>query len=85
MKAVSIIRNRGQLTIPDAIRKKVPWVSPSSAVTLSIVKADEIIIRPHRTYGKGENIWVLVKQARAIKGKGQESAVRFLEKDRHSH
>jgi len=85
MKAVSIIRNRGQLTIPDAIRKKVSWVSPSSAVTLSVVKADEIVIKPHRVYGEEKNIWTLVKQARAIKGKGQESAVQFLEKDRRSH
>ncbi len=85
MKVVSIIRNRGQLTIPDSIRKKIDWVSPMSAVTISVVKADEIIIKPHRAKENWQKIWSLIKRARAIKGKGKKSTVEFIQKDRRSH
>lgn len=47
-QGTAIIRNRGQLTIPDSIRKKVNWTTPSSAVDISIGQSDEIIIRPHK-------------------------------------
>ena len=47
MKTVSIIRGRGQLTIPDSIRKVIHWVSPMSVVSISVVKPDEIVIKPH--------------------------------------
>jgi len=85
MKSVVVIRERGQLTIPDTIRKAVSWVTPMSAVTISVMKPDEIIIKPHQSRVDADKIWTLVQRSRAIKGKGKGSAVEFLEKDRHSH
>lgn len=87
MKTVSIIRDRGQLTIPDSIRKLLTWVTPMSAVSISVVKPDEIVIKPHQQYVDWDKIWRLVKASRAIKGKSKEieSTVEFLDKDRHSH
>ena len=86
MKAVSIIRNRGQLTIPDSIRRFVPWVNPVSAVTISVTKPDEILIKPHKTYVDWDKIWAGIKKSRALKGKGESvSAVEFLDQDRKSH
>lgn len=86
MKAVSIIRERGQLTIPDNIRKVVNWVSPLSAVSISVVKPDEIVIKPHTKLIDKDQVWENVRKARAIKGKGSTtSAVEFLIKDRQSH
>lgn len=86
MKTVSIIRDRGQLTIPDSIRKAINWLNPMSAVTISVVKPDEIIIRPHAKVIDKDQIWENVRKARAIKGKGSTmSAVEFLMKDRQSH
>ena len=86
MKTV-IIRGRGQLTIPDSIRKLVTWATPMSAVSISVVKPDEIVIKTHQQYVDWDKIWSLVKASRAIKGKskGIESTAEFLEKDRHSH
>ncbi len=85
MKVVSIIRERGQLTIPDDIRRMVNWVTPMSAVFISVVKPDEIVIKPHQAQVDWDKIWELIRKSRAIKGKGKGSAVEFLQKDRSSH
>lgn len=85
MKTVSIIRDRGQLTIPDSIRKMLKWLNPMSAVTISVIKPDEIVIKPHQQYVDWNKIWNNIKKARAIKGRGNQSAAEFLEKDRRSH
>ncbi len=86
MKTISIIRERGQLTIPDSIRRLVHWVTPSSAVSISVIKPDEIVIRPHQSQVNWDEIWEGIKQARSIKGRGKAiSAVEFLQKDRRSH
>ncbi len=85
MKAVSIVRDRGQLTIPDSIRQIVDWVTPMSAVTISVIKPDEIIITPHQKQVNWDQIWENIRKSRAIKGKGNISTAEFLEQDRNSH
>ena len=85
MKTISIIRDRGQLTIPDSIRKLVGWASPMSAVTISVLKPDEIVIKPHQKQVNWDTIWENIRKARAIKGKGNISAAQFLEQDRNLH
>lgn len=86
MKAVSIVRDRGQLTIPDSIRKLVNWVSPLSAVSISVVKPDEIVIRPHQ-YKKEidwDKLWEQIKRVRAFKGKGRGNLSTFIIEDRET-
>lgn len=86
MKAISIIRGRGQLTIPDSIRKTVKWAGPMSAVSITVVKPNQIIIQPQHAYIDWDDIWAGIKHARAISGKSRAiSAVEFLQKDRASH
>lgn len=86
LQTTSIIRDRGQLTIPDSIRRILSWVTPMSAVTVSVVKPDEIVIKPHQTRVDWDKIWVGIRKARAMKGKGKTlSAAEFLNKDRKSH
>ncbi|MEX0621835.1 MAG: hypothetical protein WD187_02495 [Candidatus Woykebacteria bacterium] len=84
-KNVVIVRNRGQITIPDSIRKTVEWVNPMSAVSISVVKPDEIVMKPHKTPENWDEIWKKIEASRAISGRGNESATEFLEKDRRSH
>lgn len=81
---ISIIRSRGQLTIPDSIRALRSWANPDSVVTVTSNQPDEIIIRPHKKYD-WDKIWELIKRSRAIKGNGRGSAAQFIEKDRQSH
>lgn len=85
MNTVSIIRDRGQLTIPDSVRKLVGWITPMSAVIISVVKPDEIVIKPHQKNINWDEIWENIKKARSMKGKGTQSAAEFLEQDRRSH
>lgn len=86
MKTVSIIRNRGQLTIPDSIRKKVNWVDTMSVVSISLVKPNEIVIQPHDTAVNWQDVWDGISNARSISG-GRDSlnTAEFLESDRNSH
>lgn len=85
MKTVSIVRERGQLTIPDSIRQMVNWITPLSAVTISVIKPDEIIIKPHIQQVNRDQIWENIRKSRAISGKGKISASEFLKVDRSSH
>lgn len=84
MRTVSIIRNRGQLTIPDSIRKVVGWVNPLSAVSISMVHPDEIIIRPHHAQKEidWDKLWKQIKRVRSFKGKGRGNLSAFIAEDR---
>lgn len=81
-----IIRERGQLTIPDSIRKMVDWINPSSAVSISVSKPDEIVIKPHRHMDKVDWNRLLrdIKKLNAYPVKGTMSE--FIAWDReHGH
>lgn len=82
MKTVSIIRNRGQLTIPDSIRKVIPWVTPLSPVTISVTKPDEIVVRPHQKQVDWDKLWKQIRRVRAFKGKGRGNLSAFIVEDR---
>lgn len=84
-QTVGIIRDRGQLTIPDSIRDLVPWATPSSAVSISVIGSDEIRIKPHQKQYDWDKIWKGIKKSRAIHGKGRMSASQILMIDRQSH
>ena len=86
MKAVGIVRDRGQLTIPDSIRKLVNWVTPLSAVSISVIKPDEIVIRPHgyQREVNWEMLWKQIKRVRAFKGSGRGDLSTFITEDRES-
>jgi bifunctional DNA-binding transcriptional regulator/antitoxin component of YhaV-PrlF toxin-antitoxin module len=89
IQAVGIIRQRGQFTIPDKIRDRLDWLTPSSTVTITSQKPDEIVIKPYIGAKKGidwNKIWEGIRRARAIKGKGETiTTAEFLQKDRRSH
>ena len=85
MKTI-IIRDRGQITIPDSIRKLVTWIAPMSAVSISVVKPDEIVIRPHQ-HKKNvdwDSLWRQIKKVRAFKGKGRGNLSGFITEDREA-
>lgn len=83
---VSIVRERGQVTIPDSIRKIAKWISPSAVITISLEKPDKISIEPHVTKEEmhWDKIWDAVHLARSFKGKhGHLSSL--IAKDRQDH
>lgn len=85
LQKVSIVRNRGQLTIPEQIRRAAKWLEADSAVSISMAKANEIVIKPQKKVFDKKEILKKVKKAQAIKGRGTISAAEFLEIDRASH
>lgn len=85
MNRISIIRNRGQLTIPYCIRKKVSWVDTMSVVSVTLVNPNEIVIQPHNTAVNWLDVWEGIRNARSISGGGDSlNAAEFLESDRRA-
>ena len=88
VQVVGIIRNRGQLTIPDKIRETFRWLTPSSTVTITSQKPDEIVIRPYTQSEKKidwDKIWKQIKRVRAFKGEGRGNLSQFIAQDRETH
>ncbi len=83
-----MIRQRGQLTIPDEIRELHPWLAPNSVVTISPVSAEAVVVKPFNDRADQKvdwkKIWDGIRLARSFKGKrGNLSS--FVVKDRESH
>lgn len=84
---ISIIRQRGQLTIPDSIRGTTDWVMPGSVVTITRIKANEIVIKPHLAESGSVNwdkLWRNIELSRSHKGKFAGNLSRFIAEDRAS-
>lgn len=84
----SVIRNRGQLTIPDKIRESYDWISPDSVVTIISDNPNEIIIKPHGSDVKKEidwdKLWRDIQRVRSYKGKGRGNLSKFIAEDRQT-
>ncbi len=88
LQTTAIIRDRGQLTIPELMRGKSRWIGPGSVVTLVQVKADEIVIKPYNPAKEvdWDALWKRIKRVRSFKGRGESiSLSEFIVKDRESH
>ena len=86
VQGTAIIRERGQLTIPEKIRQVLKWSSPNSVVSLTATSRDELVIRPFE--GKKQtdwsNIWINIDLSRSYVGKrGNLSG--FTASDRENH
>lgn len=88
IQSQAIIRQRGQLTIPDELREKIRWLSEGSAIKIFASSEDEVKIVPYQKEGRGvidwKRIWDKISLVRTFRGeKGNLS--RFIVQDRHSH
>lgn len=90
LETVAVIRQRGQLTIPDEIREGYPWLESRSVVTVTPQSAEEIVIRPFKATGWGktdwDKIWREINKVRSFKGRGRVGSLsEFLVRDRETH
>lgn len=46
-KHVTILRDRGQLTIPDSVRKSHPWLQKDQPISLITESPDSITLKPY--------------------------------------
>lgn len=87
IQTTSFIRQRGQLTVPEVIRKDTSWVSDGSPVSISRAKDDEIIIRPYspKKTLSWEQLYKQMKRVRSFKGKGEHGSLsELIVKDRET-
>lgn len=79
------IRSRGQITIPEKLRKYFEWLNPGSAVVVTH-EEDEIRIKPltSKENINWNKIWDLIAVARSFKGK-KGNLSEFVSMDRQNH
>lgn len=84
IRKIAIVRERGQLTMPDQIRRLAQWTRTSSAVVFLMDKSDEIKIIPHESIRKveWEKLRSSIESVREIKGKGKFSNSEYIRKNR---
>jgi bifunctional DNA-binding transcriptional regulator/antitoxin component of YhaV-PrlF toxin-antitoxin module len=82
----AVIRERGQLTIPEKIREVRSWASPVSVVTITSTKPNEIVIQPYSPQKAVDwnRIWENIAKSRSFKGKKVKLS-EFIIKDRSRH
>jgi bifunctional DNA-binding transcriptional regulator/antitoxin component of YhaV-PrlF toxin-antitoxin module len=85
-QGTAIMRDRGQLTIPEKIRQLIHWSSPNSVVTVTANTKDELIIRPFKeqTQVDWETVWLKIGLSRSFSGENGNLSD-FILRDREAH
>lgn len=86
IQTTGIIRQRGQITLPDDIRDKVDWATVGSVITIKTTKADEIVIQPYSSQNEvdWDKLWRDIERVRSYKGKYHGSLSKFVAQDREN-
>lgn len=82
----AIIRDRGQLTIPEKIRIALKWSFPNSVVSLVTTSGNALLIKPFEVKDQTDwaDIWMNIELCRSYKGdRGNLSG--FIIADREVH
>lgn len=85
MKKISIIRDRGQLTIPDKFRDSVDWLYPNAVVSISMTDEETLVIAPAKLTVDWKKIALLRAQMQNSQPGSTRSALASIKKDRSSH
>lgn len=87
MQTTLVVRERGQLTIPDKIRKALVWLRPYAVVKL-FLRGDEVILKEYQSSTADsinwKKIWDKIQLARSFKGK-KGNLTQFIIEDREKH
>lgn len=85
-QGTAIIRDRGQLTIPEKIRGLLKWPTSNSVVSIAITTNSEILIKPYPTdkIVDWTSLWKEIKRVRSFKGK-RGNLSKFVALDRTKH
>lgn len=85
LSKVAIIRQRGQITIPDSIRKSARWITANQPVNISIAGDREIIITPATNDATDwDHLWQEIDKVRSLPGKKADVS-KFIAADRTKH
>lgn len=86
LQGTAIIRDRGQLTIPEKMREVLKWSSTNSVVSLYTTEKGELLIKPFVANKEPDwdTIWANIERSRSYKGKNGNLS-KFISLDRESH
>lgn len=84
IRKTAIIRQRGQLTIPEAIRRASTWAVELCIVSISLDPTGSIVIRPEKRHADWKTIQKEMEMIRSFHGSGsqKESLSAFIARDR---
>lgn len=85
VRFTGIIRQRGQLTIPKAIRKGAKWLRNLSVVSISLEHPRQVVIEPYKEKEVDwEKLRKQMEKVQAFTGEGEqkESLSEFIARDR---
>ena len=84
-----MIRQRGQLTIPDQARKVLSWLQIGEMVGIEIDNDDELRIKPHTKVNKKvdwDSFWKRMELSRSFRGTRNDKPLsQMVVEDRKSH
>ncbi|MBI3384840.1 hypothetical protein HY030_01460 [Candidatus Gottesmanbacteria bacterium] len=85
-QGTAIIRDRGQLTIPEKIRATLKWPASNTVVTITTITRNELIIKPYteKSEPNWPDIWLKIELSRSFKGK-RGNLAKFINDDRQKH
>lgn len=87
MQTTLVVRERGQLMIPDKIRKALVWLRPDAVVKL-FLRGDEVILKEYQSSTADsinwKKIWEKIQLARSFKGK-KGNLTQCIIEDREKH
>ena len=87
MTYTAVVRQRGQLTIPDSMRESIMWLREGSVVEIEAA-GDGVKIQPagKQSVLDWEKIWMMIRLSRSFRSKSTEaSASQFIVEDREKH
>jgi bifunctional DNA-binding transcriptional regulator/antitoxin component of YhaV-PrlF toxin-antitoxin module len=86
IQGTAVIRDRGQLTIPEKFRKVLRWSTPNSVVSVIANSGNELVIQPFE--GKRQTDWsaicLNIDLSRSYVGKNGNLSS-FIATDRENH
>lgn len=85
--STTVIRQRGQLTLPKKLRTENSWLAEGMVVTVLSSVQKEVKIIPYKESFKKtdwKNIWEKIKLSRTFSGK-RGNLSQFVIKDRSEH
>lgn len=88
-QTTAVIRQRGQLTIPDKMRTMLSWIRENAVVVLETTLDGGIIVKPYRSSESNlSQRWQKAREAiqlsRSFAGK-RGNLSKFVAEDRQSH
>lgn len=89
LQTTAVIRQRGQLTIPDKIREALTWIRENTVAVIETTTNDAFIVKPYNlekldTSERWKRAHEAIQLARSFKGR-RGNLSKFVVGDRKSH